>query len=171
MRNGKHGGEYQEMIGESFYTIYTSALKHRWNRVYPRDVLTFEPVRDMFDRLIDRGRLNASIEVLREIERKDDKLKEWCVERRKKLFVEIDDLMQVEVGRIIEEFPRMTGLKGTRNSADPFVIALALSSLPTLIVVSNEGLGESQGDTKIPHVCKELGLRHIDLLTLIRQEI
>src|SRR5216684_3930544 len=87
------------------YSIDTSALIHGWRRVYrPRN---FGFVWRRIDALIAEGRLRASMEIYREMERKDDELYAWCKDRREHLFVDIDDTCQRHVARILGLYPRL----------------------------------------------------------------
>ncbi len=52
--------------------------------------------------------------------------------------------------------------------ADPFVIAVA--QVHRCTVVSGEILSNSQTKIKIPNVCSDLGIRHINFLQLIREQ-
>ena len=124
---------------------------------------------DRLDALIEEGRLRASIEVLHELERKDDELHEWCRSRREALFVEIDEACQLRLGHIMGTYPRLVDTVKGRSGADPFVIALAASTLPAMIVVSEEQPGK-KNSPKIPDVCLAEGIRCIGLADLIEAE-
>jgi pentatricopeptide repeat protein len=146
------------------YSIDTSALIHGWRRVYrPRN---FGFVWTAIDGLIREGRLRASIEVYREMERKDDELFDWCKERRADLFVEIDDACQAQVSRIMGRYPRLVDTVKGRSGGDPFVIALAAAGQPPMTVITEE----SPGRQRIPDVCTAEGILYIGLADLIEQE-
>ncbi len=118
------------------YSIDSSALIHAWRRVYrPKN---FGMVWRHFDALIEEGRLRASIEVLKELEKKDDELFEWGKARKELLFVEIDDACQLEVIRIMDKYERLVDTVKGRSGADPFVIALAAVCTPHLTVITEE---------------------------------
>ncbi|HWB52207.1 MAG TPA: DUF4411 family protein [Stellaceae bacterium] len=121
------------------YSVDSSALIHGWRRAYrPRN---FGLVWARIDGLINEGRLRASIEVYREMERKDDELFAWCKERRAAMF------------------------EG-RSGGDPFVIALAATARPPMTVITEE----SPGRQRIPDVCAGEGIPYIGLADLIEQE-
>ena len=87
------------------YSIDSSALIHGWRRIYrPKN---FGFVWNRLDALIDAGRLRASIEIYREMEKKDDEIFAWCTERKDRLFVEIDDDCQHHVIRLMAKYPRL----------------------------------------------------------------
>ncbi|MTJ81121.1 MAG: DUF4411 family protein [Telmatospirillum sp.] len=149
------------------YSIDTSALIHGWCRIYrPKN---FGFVWDRLDSLIEEGRLRASIEVLNEIEKKDDELHQWCKDRREAFFVEIDDACQMQLTHIMGTYPRLVDTVKGRSGGDPFVIALAASISPTMVVVSEEQPGK-KNSPKIPDVCLAEGIRCIGLADLIEQE-
>lgn len=135
------------MATSAVYSIDSSALIHGWRRVYrPKN---FGFVWEHFDLLIEEGRLRASIEVYNELEKKDDEVFKWCKDRKAKMFVEIDDNTQAHVTRIMKNHPRLVDTVKGRSGADPFVIALAATTKPLMVVVTEE----SAGKTKIPDVC------------------
>ncbi|MCM5555321.1 DUF4411 family protein [Pleomorphomonas sp. NRK KF1] len=149
------------------YCIDTSSLLHAWFRAYPPK--RFGSLWGALDRLIDEGRLLATIEVLYELKKKDDGLFEWAKFRRELLFREIDDGVQSEVVRIMEAYPKLVDTGKGKSGGDPFVIAQALAARPRLVVVTQE-LGGSLDKPKIPFVCDQEGIRHIDFLELIEEE-
>jgi hypothetical protein len=118
--------------------------------------------------LISAGRLIASVEVLNELKRKEDELAQWA-SAHKDMFLEIDDDVQEQVISIMAGFPKLVDTGKGKSGADPFVIAQALAGQPPHTVVTQEA-GGSLDKPKIPYVCRERGLRVIDILTLIDQE-
>ena len=148
----------------SVYSIDSSALIHGWHRVYrPKN---FGFVWERLDGLIEEGRLRASIEVLNELERKDDELFAWCKGRRERLFAEIDDECQKHVARIMKSYPRLVDTVRGRSGGDPFVIALAASTNPFMIVITEE----SPGKERIPDVCVAEKIRCLGLADMIEEE-
>lgn len=146
------------------YSIDTSALIHGWHRAYrPKN---FEIVWRNMDKLIDEGRLKASIEVWSEIEKKEDELLGWCKDRKSALFVEIDDECQAAVAHIMGAHPRLVDTAKGRSAGDPFVIGLAMSSTPRLTVVTEE----KPGRHRIPDVCSAEGVPWFGLADMIEQE-
>lgn len=146
------------------YSIDSSALIHGWHRYYrPKN---FGFVWNRLDALMRKGRLRASVEILRELERKEDELFKWCKERREVLFVEIDDACQIGVARIMGTYPRLVDTVKGRSGADPFVIALAATMQPAMTVVTEE----TPGKQRIPDVCAAERIPCIGLADLIEQE-
>jgi Domain of unknown function (DUF4411) len=110
--------------------------------------------------------LKASIEVYNDLEKKDDELFKWCKERKDKLVVEIDDAIQAHVTRIMGAYPRLVDTVKGRSGSDPFVIALAASTNPTMTVVTEEFVGK----VRIPDVCNAEKIKYCGLADLIERE-
>jgi hypothetical protein len=75
-------------------------------------------------------------------------------------------------GRIAHEFPGMAGARGTREKADPWVIALAkfMDDNPnSRVVVCDETLNK-RPNRKIPGACKHYQIRCLSLLEMLDQE-
>lgn len=152
------------MAAKPTYSVDSSALIHAWRRAYrPQN---FEFVWKGFDALIDGGRLRASMEVYLELEKKDDELFAWCKERKDKLFLEIDDNVQESVASIMKDHPRLVDTVKGRSAADPFVIALADSGDPQMIVLTEE----KPGKVKIPDVCDARSIKWTNLADMIEAE-
>ena len=153
--------------GGTIYCFDTSSLVHAWRRAYPPK--RFSGIWTAFDQLIEDGRIIASIEVFHELKKKDDEIYEWAKDRKESMFIEIDDDVQSEMVRIMAAYPRLVDTKTGKSGGDPFVIAQALVTNPFHTIVTEEQ-GGSQKSPKIPFVCQQEGLRHINLLTLIDEE-
>lgn len=148
----------------NFYSIDSSSLIHGWRRVYrPKN---FGVVWECMHVLMKEGRLRCSVEVLRELQKKDDELHRWCNDRKQEFCVEIDDACQTEVARLLAVHERLVDTTKGRSGADPFVIGLARTSEPSMIVVTEEHTGK----VRIPDVCNAEGTRWIRLADLIEEE-
>lgn len=146
------------------YSVDSSALIQGWRLLYrPR---SFPSVWQRLELLAQEGRLRASVEVYREIEKKDDELFGWCKERKQLLVVELDDECLSQVGRIMGTYPRLVDTVKGRSEGDPFVIALAATGTPPMTVVTEE----HPGKMRIPDVCTSERLQCIRLADLIEQE-
>lgn len=146
------------------YSIDTSALLEAYVRRYPPDVVP-GLWNDKFDQLIDAGSLVAAYDVLEELSKRDDGIYAWAKEREK-MFIELDQY-EPELKQIMADYPRLVDTKTGKSGGDPMVIALAHAQ--DLTVVSQEGVG-SKKSPKIPYVCNDLDIRHIDVLGLIREQ-
>ncbi|MBI3153103.1 MAG: DUF4411 family protein, partial [Chloroflexi bacterium] len=106
-------------------------------------------------------------EVRHEIIKKSEGLDVW-VKKHRNMFVELGtDDMQLAVRDILAGFPLLTKNLPGRNSADPFVVALA--RMKNYTVVTEEGLG-SINRPRIPFVCEHYKIKCINILGLIKQE-
>jgi hypothetical protein len=152
------------MAAAVIYSMDSSALIHAWHRIYrPKN---FGFVWDGFDTLISAGRLRASIEVYNELQKKDDELFAWCKKRKAKMFVEIDQTTQLIVAQIMRDHPRLVDTTKGRSGADPFVIALAGSVNPFMVVVTEE----SPGKSRIPDVCAARAIQCCGVADMIERE-
>ena len=152
------------MAAPATYSIDSSALIHGWRRVYRPG--NFGIVWERLAALAEEGRLRASIEVFNELQKKEDELLAWCKDRKETLFVEIDDDIQLHLTRIMANHPRLVDTVKGRSSADPFVIALAATTNPSMMVVTEE----YEGKTRIPDVCTAESIEYCRLADLIERE-
>jgi hypothetical protein len=148
------------------YSLDTSALLDGWRRYYAPDV--FPGVWERLDELIRDGRLRASDEVFREVQKKDDEVTKWVRERKGLLFVEADDELQVVLRVIMRDHPKLVDTRSGRSAADPFVIALA--RIANCAVVTGERATYSSSRPNIPDVCRAIGIECLSLLELLRRE-
>ncbi|KWV45909.1 hypothetical protein AS156_23135 [Bradyrhizobium macuxiense] len=152
------------MAVKPIYSVDSSALIHAWRRAYRPQNFAF--VWKGFDALIAEGRLRASMEVYLELEKKDDELFAWCKERKETLFVELDDAVQASVTNIMKNHPRLVDTVKGRSAADPFVIALAETGKPQMIVLTEE----KPGKVRIPDVCNARNIKWKNLADMIEDE-
>lgn len=146
------------------YSIDSSSLIHAWNRAYrPKNFPTFWR---LLEDLIDEGRLKASIEVYNELKKKDDEVCAWAKSHKESLFVEIDEPTQDKVVELMSDYPTLVDTTKGRSGGDPFVIALALTGSPKLVVVTQE----DRGRMRIPDVCSAMTVECINLADLIERE-
>ena len=151
------------------YSIDTSALIDWWEDYSP-DV--FRGLLPLMENLIIEGRLRAVRYVRDEIKDSDDELTlaKWC-KAQNDFYLDDSDAIQIKVSGIMKEFQYPRKTRGIGN-ADPFVIAQAVIKGDQWCVVSSERLanGEAHKNPNIPFVCKEIGVRHIRFLDLLRKE-
>ena len=162
----------QPKIGiERMFVFDTSALidmKH-W---YPMDV--FKEIWRKMDLMARNGEIVAPVEVLNEIEKKDDVLKEWCRAHRN-MFVDVDDGMVMAFEKVKDEYDENYWETNINQEywADPWVIALALD-----IEIIVEGRKEhpvivtSENKTKanrIPTIAKRFGLKSLNVPEFMKE--
>jgi len=137
----------------TLFSFDTSAFIGAHNELYPP--ATFPGLWRELEALIAPGQLVASEEVLHELERQDDDLLKWA-KGQNGLFVAMDAAIEAAVKRVVA-IPNVVRSTSTENSADPFVVAVAIVRSAT--VVSREGVGSPQ-HPKIPYLCGQLGVPH-----------
>lgn len=147
------------------YSLDTSAILDGWKRYYTPDV--FHTVWRRLDYLITSGKVRVTEEVFHELEKQDDEVYKWVNSRQSRLVVPLDEPIQVEALRILETCPKLVNDQKNRHQADPWVIALA--SVNGCTVVSGEGR-RSLKNPKVPDVCDDMGVRHLRLLDVFREE-
>lgn len=129
----------------------------------------FPSLWERFDDLIKSGNIIATEEVLIELERKDDDVHRWALERRQ-MFVPMYGNIQQAAISILAKYPRLIDNRKNRSSADPFVIALAQAQREDCAVVTYETHSNSPDRPRIPDVCDALGIRCINVSELIQEE-
>ncbi|MGC1873026.1 MAG: DUF4411 family protein [Acidobacteriaceae bacterium] len=147
------------------YCIDTSSLIAAWQERYP--IENFPSFWVKMDELIIANRLIAPIDVLHETKKRSDELHAW-LKKRPAMFLELDEKVQIEAGKVPSQFPRLVGERKLRTSADPFVIALA--RVQDLQIVTDEKPTGTLMRPNIPDVCIELNMTAVGLLHLIRAE-
>lgn len=147
------------------YSIDTSALLDGWRRYYSPDV--FPGLWTRLQGLIEGGSLRATVEVLSELEKKDDEVYKWA-QANGEMFVPIDEETQVALTVVLQNYPRLVNTQRARSTADPWVIALGLINGCT--VITGEQPSNNLQRPKIPDVCQDLGVQCMNLLQLFREE-
>ena len=147
------------------YCFDTSAFIGAWVRKYPPDVVP--GFWDRLDELIQEGRVLWNVEVIAELEKQKDDLHKW-VKDRSIACRALDQEVQQKTKEILAQYPLMLNTKGSRPTADPFIVAQAAVS--DAVLVTEEGPSPKPSRLHIPDVCHGLGIDCIDLLTFMRRE-
>jgi uncharacterized protein with PIN domain len=148
------------------YCVDTSALIAAWQERYPQE--NFPKFWERMDGLIRDGEMVAPMEVFIETKKRSDELHGWLKDRKSAMFYEIDDGVQEQAAMVLQQFPRLVGLKKQDTSADTFVIALAqVRGIP---LVTEEKRTGNDRKPNIPDVCAFFGVECKNLLDLIRSE-
>lgn len=151
--------------GPATYCVDTSGLIDGIERFYP--IANFPALWDRVDDLIDQGRLRVSEEAWNEAISVAAPLKDWCTDGdRQKCVYATDQPVASLAGAIGQQFPRWVG-QGTKNAADPFVIAVA--ELNNFTVVSGETNG-GPSRPKIPYVCLQRSVAHCRFVDIVISE-
>ena len=147
------------------YFVDTNALIHL-NRRYPHDV--FPGLWKKIEGLICEERIMAPTEVSDEIGRGDDELVPWSRDHQE-MFQSADTSL---VQEILKDHPSLVKADAKHESADPYIIALAMSyksdaSGLVPIIVTHEKV---DSPTRIPHVAQAKGIQSCKLLEMFRRE-
>ena len=136
-----------------FYSFDTSAIINGMRDIFIPT--TFRSIWDEIENMVATGQVRAVDEVKREIRRKSDEARAWA-ENCRGLFVPLDREIQMATREVLAAHPRLMGKGGgQRNSADPFVIALALARGGTVVTQEQSA---SLTKPRIPDVCDAMGV-------------
>jgi hypothetical protein len=156
------------------YVIDTSSLIDL--KPYPKDL--FPTLWTNLGALMAARRMISTKMVLQELEKyavRDD-ITRWA-RKNKRAFVNIDGDQLRNVKRILAEFPGWVDADQERNTADPFLVALAMTKDPRpslelidskRIVVSEEKFKDNK--INIPSVCLKYQIECIDHFEMFRRE-
>ena len=147
------------------YSLDSSALIGAWYRRLPPDVVP--SFWDHIDKKVASGEVGCIDEVKTELSKKTDALFVW-VKARSGLVVPMSPAILTSAQRIVNAFPTLTQPNSTRDTADPYVIALAECTGAT--VVTEEQPSATQKRVKIPDVCNALGIACLDVYDFVRAE-
>ena len=134
-------------------------------RRQPIDV--YPVVWDAIGALVDKGIIVSSREVYDELLEGKDQLSDWA-KQRKECFVSSEVPVQKCVREILQEHRGLVEGGKKKNTADPFIIAIAKINRCT--VVTEETPTKSPVAPKIPDVCAAYGIRNIDFVTFLREQ-
>jgi hypothetical protein len=145
---------FPDLLPFSFYSFDTSAFINGQRDLFRPT--TFGPLWDAIAKMIEAQKILAVDEVKREIRRKDDDVAKW-VRAQRGLFVPLEHDIQRATKEVLAACPRLMAQHGAnRNSADPFVVGLALARGGT--VVTQETPANSSRKPRIPDACIAVGV-------------
>lgn len=151
--------------GKTYYSFDTSALIDGIERFYP--IANFPALWQKVDELINEGRLRVSEEAWNEAISVAAPLQTWCNGAgRVRCVYRTDASVASLAGVIVAQYPNWTK-QGTKNNADPFVIAVA--ELNGFMVISGE-VGGGPSKPKIPYVCGQRSVTHGRFVDMVRKE-
>jgi len=127
----------------------------------------FPGVWKRIEEMIAMGQVRAVDEVKREVSRHDDETAKWA-KAQKGLFVPLTRDVQEATSKILEQHPRLISLGSNKNSADPFVVALAMAQEGS--VVTQETLSGKLHKPRIPDVCIAMGVPWMTLPQFVAQQ-
>ncbi len=117
--------------------------------------------------MIVAGHIRCVDEVRSELARRDDAIHDWA-KSQTDLFVPLTADVQLAAREVLGAHPRLVGTGGGRNSADPFVIALARAR--DSVVVTEELLAGNIERPRIPDVCEAMGVRWLNLVRFVQEQ-
>lgn len=147
------------------YCIDTSALIDL-KETYSRDV--FPSVWADVEKFISQGRFIAPLEVLNELQQKDDELLKWAQNHRK-MFKDLDNEQQQHVRDILNDFPKLVDPSKMVPDADPFIISLAMSE-GCIVITSEKMSAPGSRKTGIPNACQKFNIKCVSLREFFREQ-
>lgn len=145
--------------------VFDSNIFMNLQRRQPIDI--YPSLWNKLGELMTSGIIISSQEVYDEIAVGGDELEKWA-KSRKEYFLPSDVAIQSEVRTILQNYRGLVEGGKKKNSADPFVIALAKENQCTL--VTEEKRNGNKDTPKIPDVCDEYAIKCIDFVTFSREE-
>jgi len=119
------------------------------------------------EEMITNGQIRAVDEVKREVTRHDDETAKWAKAQRS-LFVPLTRDVQEATSRVLAGHPKLISLGSNKNSADPFVVGLALAHSGT--VVTQETASKKLHQPRIPDVCDAMGVPWMTLPQFVAEQ-
>ena len=145
------------------YCLDSGVFINSWSKNFPIDV--FPSVWAHLDKLCRDNVVFVVPEVAEEVKRVDDGVSKWLKERKKIIARRTsDDVYQTK--EIINRYQRLTAEGSSRSYADPWVIGYAFQRKAT--VVTEEQYSGSLHKPRIPDVCQDLELPHMNTIGLLR---
>lgn len=150
------------------YALDSSFLIDLWTRegTHPRDIHV--GLWEHFDRQCQGGEIIAPFEVREEVQNTyDEPLDRW-LRQRKDMFIEIARPQLAVLEEIVRRYPAFA--RGSRNMADPAVVALAAPEGLTVLTSERYQSSPSPTEPKIPNVCEEHGVQALGINEYMRAE-
>lgn len=149
----------------TFYSFDTSSLLNGRRDLLPPG--TFVSLWDSIESMIASGHIRCVDEVRHELAKREDSVHDWA-KSQTELFVALTADVQVAAREVLTAHPRLVGVGGGRNGADPFVIALARAR--DGVVVTEELLTGNIEKPRIPDVCNAMGVRWLNLVRFVQEQ-
>ncbi len=157
---------------DRMFVMDTSALINIW-RWYAPDIMP--KAWENMELMVRRGEMIAPIEVLKEVERRDDEIKEWCKNHRE-MFIDVEDRLEIikAIKKVQGAYDKQYWETNIQQNlwADPWVIALALATEyltengkehPVIVTSENQ-----TKPNRIPTIARRFGLKSIKVQDFIR---
>lgn len=145
--------------------VFDSNIFMNLQRRQPIDI--YPSLWNKLGELMTSGIIISSQEVYDEIAVGGDELEKWA-KSRKEYFLPSDVAIQSEVRTILQNYRGLVEGGKKKNSADPFVIALAKENQCTL--VTEEKRNGNKDTPKIPDICDVYDIKCIDFVAFSIEE-
>lgn len=150
---------------ESVYCVDANVIIQGMKHRYPPK--RFPTLWQNIGRLIDEGRLCASMMVREELVGAEDEVRDWA-RGQQGLFVPVDKEQTDIVTQIQQKFDDLVDHRRRRSGADPFVVALAKVRGCTVVTLeSKTGAGQKP---KIPNVCEQYSIPWVNWVGMFELE-
>ncbi len=150
--------------GPELYSFDTSAIINGRRDIFMPS--TFGPLWAAIEEMVGIGQVQAVDEVRHELKKKSDDAYAWAKSCRG-LFVPLTREVQEATREVLRAHPRLMGIGGPRNSADPFVIGLALALGGTVVTQETP---RNHDRPRIPDVCDAMGIPCISLPVFVDRQ-
>lgn len=157
------------MSASGSFVFDTNAFISCWRHHHSPDV--FPLLWEGIAGALDASRIMAPRQVLDELDLGGDDLARWAADRRHQ-FPEPNLEVQAEVGRVLSVAPPSWGSGSTQNSADPWVVAMALTTGATVATyegVAFSGAPSAHARQNMLWVCGQLSVRCVNPLVAFRE--
>lgn len=156
---------------KEIYLLDASALIDAKNIFYDMDV--FPAFWRWLDSTNRDGEIFSVREVRKELLKKQDNLAKWVRSREDRLFLD-PDIKVYEAHQRISDWADQSGYTPAaineflnQGKADSWLIAHAMAH--GYVVVTHEVPGQDPEKIKIPDVCKEFGVKHMNLFDMLKK--
>ena len=145
--------------------VFDSNVFINLHQRYPMDI--FPMMWNVLERLVKEGTVISSQEVYDELLVGGDELVKW-VKKRKTSFYATTPSIQEKARQILSSHRGLIEGGKKMNSADPFVIALAMST--QRVLVTDESPTRNPLAPKIPDVCEAYKIPCVTFIEFAREE-
>lgn len=129
------------------YCLDTSSAIFAYSSLRPS---TFQNLWAKIEAMFSAGSIFIPEEVLRELSAQTDETYKYF-KAKQAWIVPLDPYQIAEARRLINQYPNMVNVNTWKNSADPFVVALA--KIRKAKVITQETV-KSEDQLKLPNVCR-----------------
>ena len=148
------------------YSVDASALIDAWEKWYSPS--HHPSLWSKIEILAQKGGFNVPDLVIEELGDKDDDVYKWCKDRESIIKFESGKRVQKNVAEIVNEYKNLDQGDGQKNSADPFVIAVAMENGST--VITHENPTNNLSGPRIPDVCRDIGVEWVRFPEVFKRE-